>query len=105
MKELLEEAQEILEGVLQYCKPIKVLQYGEKYVSCTQKLKSVNICIILSEEDKQGLLCKLYLSIDATIPFQLLLYTSAEWEDLTQDAASYASMIAGRGTVIYEKNA
>lgn len=100
---MLEQTQKILQGILQYCHPRKVLVYGEKYLLSSKQLKSIDICIVLAQADKPALLHKLYLNIASDIPFQLLLYTQEEWDKLTQDSASYASVIAGRGRVLYEQ--
>lgn len=100
---MVEQTEKILQGILQHCNPLKVVLYGEKYRIATKQLKSIDVCIIITSGNKNDLLRRLYLEIEAEIPFQVQIYTLEEWEKSTQDKASYASVIAGRGRVIYEQ--
>ena len=96
-------AQTILSDILRHCSPQKVILYGEKRTLSTSEIKSLDFCIILPEVDKPSLLHELYQTIDSPVPFNLLLYSCDEWEELTEDFSSYASAIQKKGTVLYEQ--
>ncbi len=97
------EIEAILEGILTHCAPKSVILYGEKRSLSSGCIKALDFCVILPEVDKPALLHELYLSIDAEVPFNVLLYTCEEWEELTRDFSSYASAICKKGTVLYEQ--
>lgn len=100
------QIQSILSGILAHCCPKTVILYGEKRSISTNTLKSLDFCVIIpdADADKNALLRTLYLTVDETIPFNVLVYTCDEWDELTQDFSSYASAICKKGTVLYEQN-
>lgn len=91
----------VLDGILAHCTPREIILYGEKRALASGALKSLDFCVILPEVDKPALLHELYLTIDASIPFNVLLYTCSEWDALLDDFSSYASAIRKKGTVLY----
>lgn len=97
------EVEAILEGILTHCAPKCVILYGEKRSLASGCIKALDFCVILPAADKPALLYELYMTIDAEVPFNVLLYTCAEWEALTEDFSSYASAICKKGTVLYEQ--
>ena len=91
---------EILDTVVRYCHPIRVILYGEKMTG--EHMRSANLCIIVDMMcDKTRLLQQLYLEINAPFPVQVLLYNAEEWNKLRKDAGSYASAIEKKGTILY----
>lgn len=94
---------DILDIILQSCQPRRVILYGEKVVAGSHDLKAADLCVIVDDCDKRTLLRRLYLEVNVPIPVQFLLYTTEEWEELLEDAGSYASAIERKGTILYDK--
>lgn len=92
---------EILDEILACCNPRRVILYGEKVVAGSHDLKSADFCVIAEYADKRTMLRKLYLTVDAPIPVQFLLYSPEEWTNMLMDTGSYASAIEKKGTILY----
>ncbi|MDO5549454.1 MAG: hypothetical protein Q4F79_13345 [Eubacteriales bacterium] len=91
----------VLAGVQRCCKPRYIILYGEKVTAGQRDLKSADFCIVLDQVNRQALLHDLYLTVQADIPVQFLLYSTEEWNALTADPNSYASAIRRKGTILY----
>lgn len=104
---MIEQAQAAMQGILAHCAPTMVILYGTKQTVATQQIKSIDLCIITpnGSEPKDDILRRLYLNIDLAVPFQLMVYTADEWDELTQDESSYAAAILKKGTILYEQRA
>nr|WP_317413128.1 hypothetical protein [uncultured Solibaculum sp.] len=44
---------------------------------------------------------KIYLTLDFDLPYDVLVYTPAEWAQYLVDPDSFASHVNQRGTVLY----
>lgn len=91
----------LLSSLLALCKPEKVILFGAKHGMSSGRLKSANLCIVVSTCDKDALLRRLYLELPLDFQVNISLYTQDEWEALSADPASHASWIAQKGTVLY----
>ena len=94
---------QIINGILSCCTPKCIILYSEKLSLFDHVLRSANFCIVVNTRKKNELTRKLYLNISAEIPFNILLYTPEEWNQMIADPASYASHIAKKGKVLYEQ--
>ena len=94
---------QIIQGILACCQPKYIILYSEKTSLFDHILRGANFCIVVPTLEKKKLTHKLYLTISADIPFNLLLYTPEEWAQMIADPASYASHIAKKGKVLYEQ--
>lgn len=92
----------LLSSLLALCSPEKVILFGAKHGLSSGRLKSANLCIVVSACDKSELLRRLYLELPLDFQVNVNLYTHEEWEELTADPASHASWIAKKGMVLYE---
>ncbi len=83
----------------------KIIVFGVKKREKDNCITDLDICVISNVEtcEKNAWLKKAYLEIDSEIPFDLFLYTPCEWESLTKNESSFASRIARKGCVVYEK--
>ena len=98
-----EKEKELLLGSLfALCEPEKVILHGAKHGLSNGRLKSINLCIVVSTCDKEQLLRRLYLELPLDFQVNVNLYTLDEWEELSADLASHAAWIAQKGTVLYE---
>jgi len=55
----------------------------------------------MDTENKRDLLTEMYLNIESSKPFDLLLYTEDEWSKCVNDSTSFAYQISQKGTVLY----
>lgn len=95
---------EILQGILSCCTPELIVLFNEKVTVEDHKLKSVKLCVVINCTNKKEIAKKLYLSVDVDIPFDLVIYTPDEWNNLILNHSSYASHIKTKGVVIYESH-
>lgn len=83
----------------------KIIVFSIKRCEKNDCVTDVDVCVITNvlTADRNAWLKKAYLEIDSEIPFDLFLYTPEDWESLIQDDSSFASRIARKGCVVYEK--
>lgn len=84
----------------------KIYVFGVKYNS--QEMEYVtdfDVCIVadFDESERKALLKKAYMQVDCEIPFDIFLYTTEDFEELSEDPASFVSRILRIGKVYYEK--
>jgi hypothetical protein len=90
----------VAEEIVELLAPRKIYLYNQR-ISDKLATSSFKLCIIAEVEEKSAAEHRIYLEIDCDIPFDILLYTPAEWETLTAIPTSFASKICATGTVIY----
>ncbi|MCT8978553.1 nucleotidyltransferase domain-containing protein [Clostridium sp. CX1] len=61
----------------------------------------IDLCIIKNTNNKRHLLAEMYVEIESSIPFDLILYTEAEWDECVDDKNSFAYVINNTGVKIY----
>ena len=97
-----EKEKDLLVGsVLALCGPEQIILYGAKHGMSSGKLKTANLCIIVSACDREALLRRLYLEFPLDFQVTISIYTTAQWDELRADPHSHASWIAEKGTVLY----
>ncbi|RCX16266.1 nucleotidyltransferase-like protein [Anaerobacterium chartisolvens] len=95
------EINSIKEQILSDYAPSKILLFGS-YAKGTATSKSdIDICVIKNTDNKRALLNEMYLNIESSRPFDLLLYTEEEWNRCVMDSTSFAYLINRKGIVIY----
>lgn len=96
-----QEVAEVVEQIIRLISPMRIYLYNQridaKYITTSFKL-----CIIAAVEDKYVAERDIYMEIDCDIPFDILLYSPEEWEELTSHTASFAHRIKRTGTVVYD---
>lgn len=80
--------------------PKKVLLFSRKR-DLDGATTSFKLCIIADTEDKTQIQKEIYLNVDCDVPFDVVLYTPDEWEELSADDATFAYRITKTGCVIY----
>ena len=94
---------EILENVLSICNPIKILLISKKYDASGQ-LSSFKLCVIVEDSvDLDEIESQIYLELDCENPFDVILYTLSEWEEICEENGSFANKIQKSGVLLYEK--
>jgi len=92
-----------LNQILSLCDPLFIMLFGEKKNVSSPALKSADFLIVIENGDKTSLMRRIYLNVDSEIPFNLLIHTKAEWDELVLDPYSFASQIQKKGVVMYER--
>ena len=102
------ERREMGEQVLQVCREVRRLARPEKVILFTRKLTltgqtaSFKLVVVAATDDKRQLEKELYLAIDSPVPFDLVLYTPAEWAQSAGERGTFAARVREMGQVLYE---
>ena len=99
MKEVLRVCNEICSLIA----PELIIFYGKKVHVSDEKIKSFDLCIVADTADKLETEKQIYLNVEASVPFNIIIYTPSEWQEHSQDEGSHAHFILKKGTVIYDK--
>ena len=98
-----EEIKRICDEIVRLCAPVRVILYNKKTDGTTGRLREVSLCVVINGDDAEGTERALYMGIDSDLAFNLILYTSGQWIELTADEQSHACKIMRKGSVIYEQ--
>ena len=91
-----------VKDILGACHPLEIILYAEKRTMSTGKLKAFSLCVIVPNDvDCRQLRTQLHLALNVDVPVSLSVYTTEEWNDLSEDETSYAAWIARKGQVVY----
>ncbi|NMB95208.1 MAG: nucleotidyltransferase domain-containing protein [Clostridiaceae bacterium] len=101
MSTLINEINLIKEQIVSYYAPSKIILFGSQARGTATKKSDIDLCIVKNTENKRELLTDMYLNIESSKPFDLLLYTEAEWKQCVNDTTSFAYLINKKGIVIY----
>lgn len=101
MKALIKEINLIKEQIVFRYSPSKIIVFGSQAKGTATKKSDIDLCIVKDTDNKRELLTDIYLNIESSKPFDLLLYTEAEWDQCVNDTTSFAYLINKKGTVIY----
>ena len=94
----------VVQRIVAFVQPDVVYLYNQR-INAKDEITSFKLCLVADVADKSAAERTIYLQIDCDIPFDILLYTRAEWQDLTQNATSFAYKIQQSGTVVYDGQA
>ena len=87
--------------IVQLLSPEKIIVFSQKQ-SADGRLTSVKLCIIITDGDPKAAEHRLYMELENDLPFDVLVYTLAEWRHLLEIPYSFAGRIQKTGRVIYE---
>lgn len=95
------EIDSIKEQIVSRYAPSKIVLFGSQAKGNATKRSDIDLCIVKDTDNKRDLLTDMYLNVESSKPFDLLLYTGSEWNECVKDTSSFAYLINTRGTVIY----
>ena len=102
---MLNDVMLIVNQIANKYQPKQVLLFGSQ-ANGTATIKSdIDLCVVLNTDTKRKLLTDMYCNIDAETPFDLLIYTPAEWNNCIDDKSSFAYKLNANGVILYEKKA
>lgn len=81
-------------------RPSLIYLYNQKH-NLRGEITAFKLCAVAPVADKPAAEREVYRSVDCDIPFDILLYTPREWEELIADADTFARQIVETGTVVY----
>lgn len=89
--------------IIRLLRPRKVLLFSRKQ-DRQGRPTAVKLCIIIPDGDSEGAERRLYLEVESELPFDALVYTIQEWEELLTSPGSFACRIQETGSVLYEED-
>lgn len=95
------EIEAIKEQIIRLYKPEKLFLFGSQARGSASNNSDIDLCIIVDTDNKRALLAEMYLHIDSNRPFDLILYTPREWNQISSDSGTFAKIIAEKGIEIY----
>lgn len=101
MNALTNEINLIKEQIVSLYNPSKIILFGSQAKGTATIKSDIDLCVVKDTENKRELLADMYLNIESSKPFDLLLYTEAEWNQCVNDTTSFAYLIDKKGIVIY----
>ena len=87
--------------IISHFHPDKIILFSQKK-DLSGMVTSFKLCIISPADNKEEIERSVYLDADCEIPFDLLIYTRDEWEQLIGELGSFAWKLNRTGLVIYE---
>jgi len=98
--ELSDRIADVCQVIVKNFSPQKVILYNIK-TSAVGELRSFKLCVIVADGETLTIEKRIYLEVDSDIPFDVLVYTSEEWEKLITQKNSFACRIIKEGTYIH----
>lgn len=84
----------------------KIYVFGVKYNSQNEnEVTDFDVCIVadFNECERNALLKRAYMESDCDIPFDIFLYTPSDFDELSEDPASFVSRVLRIGRLYYGK--
>lgn len=92
---------QVAQGILDLVSPTRIILYNCKR-DLTDEVTSFKLCVVMNQINNKGsILRQIYDEIDCEIPFDVLLYTNQQFEDLKMDAGAFANRVDQKGKVLY----
>lgn len=83
--------------------PEKIILYAKKINIYKNDIKNFSLCVIMHSDDNLLTERDIYLKVESDIPFDILVYTPKQWQNLIADKHTFACSTIQKGTVLYEK--
>jgi hypothetical protein len=90
----------VLDAVIALINPTQIYLYNKK-VGSDGKVKSFKLCVVSDFVHKPTAERQIYVNIDSEVPFDVLLYSNTEWNDLSPDASTFAYSVLTGGEKLY----
>jgi len=97
----IKEINTIKEQIINKYSPRKIILFGSQAKGTAGNKSDIDLCIIKDTENKRDLTTDIYLNVESTKPFDLIIYTESEWNECIEDRTSFAHLIHNKGVEIY----
>lgn len=98
--ELNDNIRSVCDEIVKNFSPEKIILYNVKR-SVSGEIRAFKICVVIDTSNRIDVEKHIYLDVDSDIPFDVLVYTPAEWGELQNEKSSFASRIDKEGTYIH----
>ncbi|MBC8570520.1 hypothetical protein [Zongyangia hominis] len=92
---------QVAEEIRSMYKVERMILYNEKH-AVTGETTSFKLCLVMDTRDKAEAERRLYLTIDCDVPYDLLIYTPAQWDHLKTCEGTFAWRVDQTGSVVDE---
>ena len=96
------EIEETVDQIVKLFSLSRVIEYNTKY-DMDGKLRSFKLCIVGKIQDKKKMLTQIFDEVDSEIPYDILLYTDEQFEELKDSSDAFASRVNQKGRLRYGK--
>ena len=94
---------QLRDGIIRLAAPERILLFSQK-TAPDGAVSSVKLCVVVNAGGTEEIERQLYMELDCPIPFDILVYSQADWDQRTKEPGSFASRIQKTGSVLYEAN-
>ena len=94
--------EETVDQIVKLFSPSRVIEYNTKY-DMDGKLRSFKLCFVGKIQDKKKMLTQIFDEVDSEIPYDILLYTDEQFEELKDSSDAFASRVNQKGRLRYGK--
>ncbi|KOA21346.1 nucleotidyltransferase domain protein [Clostridium homopropionicum DSM 5847] len=95
------ELENIKKQIIEKYEPREIILFGSVAKGTFKANSDIDLCIIKDTNDKKRLLTEMYINIDSSVPFDLVLYTVEEWNKCIADKNCFAYIIKSTGVKLY----
>lgn len=95
------ELEHIKEQIVESYEPKEIILFGSVAKGVFKTNSDIDLCVIKDTSDKRKLLTEMYVGINSSVPFDLVLYTVEEWNKCSDDKNTFAYIIKNTGVKIY----
>jgi len=96
------EIKAAVDWVTEALEPERVYLYNKRE-NHQGEVTAFKLCIIADTPDKSAAERDIYIGFDSEVPFDVLIYTPDEWEQVKNQEASFAGKIIETGMIVYEQ--
>lgn len=93
---------EVVGAIVELTAPTKVILYNSK-LDMDGVMTSFKLCIVgpMDEEEKKKVLRRVFSQVDCQIPYDILLYSDSQFENLRNRENAFAQQVDQKGKVLY----
>lgn len=90
---------QVANQIIPIASPRSIIVYNKKY-DMDGSLDSFKLCLVGDFPDRRRLLSQIF-DIDCEVPFDILLYSPEQFDQLKEDAGAFANRVYRKGKIIY----
>lgn len=99
-KPLPQDIAEVVERIVACCAPSKIYLFSHKRGQLG-KSAGFKLCVIVETDDLDELEHKIYVEIESQVPYDIVVYTPEEFEELLLLKGSFAGRVVQKGRLVY----